>query len=1035
MESDVGDRGSVQPEHRWSFVEAIHAAVPGRARYKVAGLHRSEALKELLEQQLNELDGVEHISANPLTGHVLVVFDAKQSVECIAARIEALVRDGSLSTRSIVNVGNGDAAEGRDQTEGAACRNSIVPREPARTPTVSAEEPWHLMEPGAVLATWQTSPNRGLSAQEVDERQRIHGLNTLPEAEGRSQLSILFDQLSTWPVAMLSAAAGISVVTGGLADAVAILGVVAINAAIGYFTESKSENTLRSLNSLIKPPATVVRDGKLLDIPAEEVVAGDLLILTPGVYVGADSRLVEANNLSVDESALTGESMPASKRTAALARDVPLPDRTNMVYRGTLVTGGQGLAVVVAIGRRTEIGRIQILAGETQAPDTPLERQLAHLGNQLVVLSGAVCGLVFGIGLIRGYGFVDMLKISISLAVAAIPEGLPTVATTTLALGILNMRRHHVVIRHLDAVESLGCIQTICLDKTGTLTLNRMTAVAVHCGMRRVQITEGRFFDGARPLDPSAHDALVKLAEVCVLCSETTIQEQDGQYVLKGTPTENALVHMGMRVGLDVRRLRDEYPVVKVARRSGDRNVMSTVHECRIRSADGGAPPVLVAVKGSPSEVLAMCRWYRNGGDRAPLSEDDRAAIEAENERMAGDALRVLGCAVGQAGLDDGMAEDALTWLGLVGMADPIRDGVKDVIAEFHHAGIDTVMITGDQSPTAYAIGRDLALSRHRPLKILDSTDLGNVDPAVMNAVARRVHIYARVSPSNKLEIVQALQHAGRVVAMTGDGINDGPALKAADIGIAMGSTGTDVAREVADVVLEDDNLETMLVAISQGRTVYRNIRKSLHFLLSTNLSEIMVMFTALATGLGQPLNAMQLLWINLISDIFPGLALALEPPEADVMRQPPRDPDEPVVRTSDFTRIASESAALTVGALGAYGYGLARYGAGAQAMTLAFTTLTGGQLVHAISCRSETHSVFSATSLPKNPYLIAALTGSFAAQGLTLVVPALRQLLGLAPLAISDTLAIAGGILLPFVVNETTKPASEEQGPDAGRR
>jgi Ca2+-transporting ATPase len=369
-----------------------------------------------------------------------------------------------------------------------------------------------------------------------------------------------------------------------------------------------------------------------------------------------------------------------------------------------------------------------------------------------------------------------------------------------------------------------------------------------------------------------------------------------------------------------------------------------------------------------------------------------------------------------------------LIWLGLIGMADPVRPGVQEVIGDFHQAGIETVMITGDQSATAYAIGKALRLSREEPLEILDSTHLNGVAPEVMTALASRVHVFARVSPAHKLQIVQALQRAGKVVAMTGDGINDGPALKAADIGIAMGNTGTDVAREVADVVLEDDHLDTMILAVSQGRTIYNNIRKSVHFLLATNLSEIMVMFGTLSTGLGQPLNAMQLLWINLLSDVAPGLALAMEPPEPEVLQQPPRDPAEPIMTSADFKRIGFESAVLSAGTLGAYGYGLLRYGMGAQANTLAFSSLTVGQLLHAFSCRSQTHRVLGTTSLPANPYLRLAIGGSLALQLLTFIVPGLKSLLGLAPITLLDGAVIGLSALLPLVVNEATKGHAQRQ-------
>ncbi|MCS6926753.1 MAG: HAD-IC family P-type ATPase, partial [Candidatus Binatia bacterium] len=404
--------------------------------------------------------------------------------------------------------------------------------------------------------------------------------------------------------------------------------------------------------------------------------------------------------------------------------------------------------------------------------------------------------------------------------------------------------------------------------------------------------------------------------------------------------------------------------------------------------------------------------------------DDDRFLLETENERMAGEALRVLGVAYAERdSAEDQSDGDALTWLGLIGMVDPIRTGVQETIRAFHQAGITTVMITGDQSPTAYAIGKELNLSNDGQLEILDSTHLVQLDPAVLTALAQKVHVFARVSPAHKLQIVQALQRAGKVVAMTGDGINDGPALKAADIGIAMGHTGTDVAREVADVVLEDDDLETMIVAIRQGRTIYHNLRKSLRFLLATNLSELIVTCTALAAGLGQPLNPMQLLWINLISDVAPGLALALEPPEPEVMQQPPRDPSQALIQPEDVRRIAFESAMLSAGALGAYGYGLLQGGPGPRASSLAFLSLTTGQLLHAVTARSETHSVFSPDPLPANPYLTLALGGSFALQLLTLLLPGLRTLLGITPISVADAVVVAGSVLIPFTVNELTKP------------
>jgi Ca2+-transporting ATPase len=803
-----------------------------------------------------------------------------------------------------------------------------------------------------------------------------------------------------------------------VADALVIAGVVALNAAIGYVTESQAEHTIHALTRLVRPSTFVLRDGNPCTVRVEDVVPGDVLMLRPGSYVAADARLLTTQRLSVDESVLTGESLPVSKTIDILPYpDVPLADRYNMVYAGTLVTGGQGRAVVVATGRYTEMGRIQVLVDAAASPETPMQRQLRVLGKQLVLLSSAICGLVFGIGLLQGYGVLAMFKTAIALAVAAVPEGLPTVATTVLALGLRNMRQQRVLIRHLEAVETLGAVQTICLDKTGTLTLNRMTVVSVYTGGREITVTNGTFRNAGERFAPLDCAELVRLLHVAILCSESEVVQQQGEYVLHGSPTENALLHMAITAGIDVVQLRQHHPLLRMQYRAENHNVTSTWHTNQTHRR-------FLAVKGSPDEVLASCAWYMQDGQRESLTDAERQAIDTANARMAGAALRVLGAAYCEwdAAHDAEPALTELIWLGLIGMIDPIRQGVQDTIEDFHQAGISTVMLTGDQSPTAYAIGQELRLGRGEQLEILDAMHLADINPEVMATLASRVHVFARVSPAHKLQIVQALQRTGKVVAMTGDGINDGPALKAADIGIAMGNTGTDVAREVADVVLEDDNLESLVVAISHGRTIHNNMRKSVHFLLATNLSEIMVMFTALTTGLGQPLNAMQLLWINLLSDVAPGLALALEPPEPDVLQQPPRNPAEPILASIDFKRIAFESAILSAGALSAYGYGLVRYGMGARANTLAFTSLTVGQLLHTLSCRSHRHSLFSTPPLPANPYLTFAVSGSLALQLLAFIMPGLRRLLGLTTLTLLDSALVGASAILPLVVNEGTK-------------
>ncbi len=1017
------------------MVEAIHINIKGRARYRVNSLYRSEYLKGHIESRLSGNKGISHASASALTGNVLVIFNSNNNHESIALLIEGIVSEYKKP----------DSADEIEQKPYEYKKIKEL-KKLINHAEAQKSKPWHFIDTEAVLDFFGVSRGQGLSGDSAIKHLQQYGPNILPEAVPRSGFSIFINQFKSLPVALLGAAAGISILTGGIADAIIIAGVVVINAAIGYTTESQAEKTIHSLKRLVRPSALVIRDGNVKEIRADELVSGDIMILRPGSYVAADARLIEAHYLNVDESTLTGESMPVIKRVQSLElgvmsgensaihnsqsaiSDIPLADRINMVYMGTLITGGQAIAIVVATGAFTEIGKIQAMVGEARPPETPMERQLGKMGSQLVVIGGVVCTAVFAIGLLRGYGFLQMLKTSISLAVAAVPEGLPTIATTTLALGIRDMKRHHILIRHLDAVETLGSVQTICLDKTGTITMNRMSVSAVYTGKKRINVSDGEFFYDEQKIKGAAKGELRRLIDITALCNESEVTKNEDEYIVSGSSTENALIYMTVNSGIDVVKLRERFPIIKIQHRSENRNYMITIHKEEKKKGR------LIAIKGSPAEVLSMCKWQMVNGKKALIKDDDRLAIEIENERMAGNALRVLGAAyasidkghgAGGKGHEeniDSLDPQDFVWLGLVAMADPVRKGVKELIGDFHKAGIDTVMITGDQSPTAYAIGRELNLSKSEQLEILDSTHITNIDPDVMMALCNKVDVFARVSPANKLQIVQALQKNGKVVAMTGDGINDGPALKAADIGIAMGHTGTDVAREVADVVLEDDNLETMIIAISQGRTIYSNIRKSVHFLISTNLSEIMVMFSAIAGGLGQPLSAMQLLWINLISDIAPGLALALEPPEPDVLNQPPRNPDDPIIKTSDFKRIAFESTALSAGALSAYGYGVMRYGIGQRTGTLAFMSLSIGQLLHAISCRSEKHNIFEREKMPSNRYLNIAIGGSLGLQLIAMAIPGLRNLLGITPISLSDGIVVGGSALLPLLVNEGTK-------------
>lgn len=1023
------------------MVHVIHA-IRGRARYAVEGLYHSSSLGQYLERHLSRQNTVRTVSANDRTGHVLVTFDLAQWQDCQPMQgIKAIADHIEKLCFSFQADQSDQRSENKPtQQEGDRPSPSTAPkrRQKSRSKQVRGQEeqpirPWHTLDVETVLSEFNTALESGLSEDAAAESQIKYGSNVLSENKTRSDFSIFIEQFQTLPVALLGGASVLSVATGGFLDAAVILGVVGINAVVGYLTESQSEHIIQSLQSTDQKDVQVIRGSKPQAIPVEDVVPGDILVLEAGQVVAADARLLRADNLRVNESSLTGESVPVAKQVEALPgkkseNEIPLAERSTMVYRGTVITGGTGRGIVVATGLFTEIGRIQKMVSEAESEATPLQQQLDEVGSQLAILGSGICGLVFGIGFLRNYGLLYMLKISISLAVAAVPEGLPTIATTTLALGMRDMRKRHILIRTLEAVEALGSIQTICLDKTGTLTKNQMVVKEVRTGQGCFQVKNGTFTlekddkDGGKqesdPIAPWELEELARLIEVGVLCSETNYEEDsNGDYSLDGSSTENALIHMAIEAGIDVPDLRSRFPCVQTYLRDEKRNVMSTVHSQPSQEDE----QQLVAVKGSPGEVLERCQFWMGNGEVMPLDDEKRRRADLDNERMAGEALRVLGVAFKRMAPNE-EPENNLIWLGLVGMADPVREGVQRFIQGFQRAGINTVMITGDQSPTAYAIAKELKLSRRRQIEILDSSDLAGLDDEKRTALFDKVDVFARVSPASKLAIVQALQAAGKVVAMTGDGINDMPALKAADVGVAMGSGSSGVVHDVADMVIEDNNLETLINAVSQGRTTYNNIRKSVHFLLSTNLGEIIVATFTTAMGLGEPLNTMELLWLNLVTDVFPGLALAMEPPEPDILDQPPRDPDEPILRDTDFSRIALESTTISVCALVAYGYSLLRYGQSKQASTTLFMGLTIGQVLHTWSCRSETHSIFHRQPLPRNPYVEGAIALSLSLQLLPIFVPFLRNLLQLAVLDPLDWGVIISTALLALLINETTK-------------
>jgi len=865
---------------------------------------------------------------------------------------------------------------------------------------------WHVGAAEDLAAEFGTSVSAGLDEEAAQDILRRVGANLLPRQSGRRDIAILTDQFRSLPFAMLAASAAISLVTGGLADAVVILAVVAINAGIGFTTERQAERTIGALVGDGHPNAVVRRGGADVTVVVERVVPGDLLVLSPGTIISADARVVRCDALAVNESALTGESLPSQKATGALNVATPLGDRHNMVFRGTAVTSGQGLGLVVATGERTEMGAIQTLAGSARPPETPMQRQLDRMSRQLVIGSLGAVAAVMVIGLARGRPLIEVLKTSISLAVAALPEGLPTVATTTMARGIREMRDQGVLIRRLDALEGLGSVSVICFDKTGTLTENRLAVAAL-------RVHGGRLLPEDLPGIAPDHEAHM-LLRACVLCNEAVLATSDA--AAAGSGTEIAMLECAHAAGFDVESARREAPMLDISYRSESRRYMVTRHAV----ATGKH---FIAAKGSPLELLALCETRLARGAVLPLDDADKARIIQENDELAGDGRRVLGVTYADVAPGE---EPRLIWLGLIALSDPTRAGTRDVIRGFHKAGIRTVMITGDQSATAASIAREIDLSAGEPIEILESGQLEQLDAEMLTALAERTHVFARVSPSNKLHIVRALQRAGHVVAMTGDGVNDSPALRAADIGVAMGS-GTEAAHQVADVVLRDDGIEGMFRAVSMGRTNYLNIRKALRFLLATNMSELLVTVVGSAFGAGQPMTPMQLLWVNLVTDIFPALALAREVPESGTMLDPPRDSDESILDRATLRRVAADGLAISGAGLAAHVYGAGRPAGGGATLT----AIVASQLLYALSSRSRTRLEPGADPFAGNPALRKAVLGLAAAQTAVSLVPGPRGMLGLQGLGVADAAVAIAASLVSFAVIEAGKGHGNRGGGD----
>jgi P-type Ca2+ transporter type 2C len=900
---------------------------------------------------------------------------------------------------------------------------------------------WHVLAIEAVKDQLQTDVTHGLAGPEAIRRLKQYGPNTLAQAPPRSTLAIFLAQFQSLIVALLAAATAIAFATGENLEAGAILIVIVFNAGIGFFTEWKAERALSALQKQSVRVSQVIRDGVEREIPAAELVPGDLVVLTAGARVPADGRIIEGVRLQIAEAALTGESQAVTKKPDLLKdTDIALGDRLNMAYLSTTITSGRGRLLVTATGTRTEVGKIGILIDEATTRDTPLEQKLSRLGRVLIVVVLGLCAVIVLVGWLRGVtDFWHMLEIGLSLAIAAVPEGLPAVATMTLALGMQRMARMRALVRKLPAVETLGSTTIICTDKTGTLTKNEMTVRVYALGQRRVDVTgtgyatQGTFQVDGKTIDPRSDEQLVTALRIGALCNDAKVDRTEGPDTVLGDPTEAALIVAAEKAEMHSAALTRNFPRISEVPFDPASKCMVTVH----RTPQG---PLRAFVKGSPATLIAASSGHVLATGVAPLTPDDRRWWDETNQDLAGGALRILGLAYRD--LPDGYGEADLVrdliFVGLVGMSDPLRDEAKAAIATCRTAGIRTVMITGDQQTTAAEIARQLGIDRDldgRLLRTVHGRELTDLDAEGWKRAVADAAVFARVSPEHKLLIVQALQQQGHVVAMTGDGVNDAPALKTADIGIAMGIKGTEVAKENADMVITDDNFTSIVGAVEQGRIIYGNILRFLHYLLSCNLSEILTIFIALMIGWPLPLVALQILWLNLITDIFPAFALALEPSAPDVMKRPPRNPKVPFLSFRFAGLIVWQGLLLTGVTLLAFAIGMHWHGTEGEearrATTMAFMTLALAQIFHAFNARSQKGTAFS-SRLFTNGWLWAAVTVCLILQVVAVYLPLFQQVLKTIPPTFADWGVIVGCSLLTLAVVELVKAIQRATAPSS---
>ncbi|HSB11433.1 MAG TPA: HAD-IC family P-type ATPase [Blastocatellia bacterium] len=882
------------------------------------------------------------------------------------------------------------------------------------------EQSAHSLDATGVALQLKVDCSLGLTSAEADERRKQVGANAIQTIRPRPAWRVLLDQFASAIVGLLAVAALIAWSTGDHLEALAIIAVLVINALVGFAIEWRASQALDALRRQARATARVRRDGHQRNIDSVELVPGDVVILNGGDRVPADARLVTARNLRAEEAALTGESTTTGKSSEPAAIDAPLAERHSMVYLGTTITAGHGVAVVTATGAKTELGRIGKLVADAPDERTPLERRLAQLGHRLIYVVLAIAAAVMVAGLMRGDGLWLMAEVAISLAVAAVPEGLPAVTTLILALGVLRMARQNAIVRRLPAVETLGSTSIICADKTGTLTENRMT-------VREYRLASGKVLaDWNWSIEDD--ETLKRAVRASVLCNEAslTAEQVDGLRAV-GDPTETALLIAADEMGIDVHGLRDEYPKLFEVPFDARTQRMITVH----RDKSGND---LAMLKGGPGVVLNVCSSYTGAGLVVRgLDDEMRRQFLSANEEMAGRALRVL--ALADKNLDSrhpvalGSVSDletnpelqsGYTFLGFVGMIDPPRAEVPDAIERARAAGIRVVMLTGDQINTARAIARELRLNGDQEVTAMHARDLEGTGRDHLAGLARTVNVFARVSPEDKLRIVEALVLSGEVVAVTGDGVNDAPALKRASTGIAMGERGTEAAKEAADIVLADDNFATILTAVEGGRAIYANILKFVHMMFSHNLAEVLVIFLSIVVGWPLPLLPLQILWMNLVTDVFPALALAVEPPAPDLMRRPPRSPTTSLLSRNLAMLIGWQACVLAAITLVIYAWAMAEYGEGAHARTVALMAIIGVQLGHVFNCRSRTRSAFA--GLSRNPYVWVASAIVIGLQLVAIYVTPLARVLNTTRLTATDWSLGAGAVIAPIVVVEATK-------------